>query len=100
GGHHMIDEALLGKILLNMSDRILAQQSDFELFAESPRKCRSAELALPIIATRAELSPAIALVVQQPQAARHRALHRMPNVVHIERVAVGPPVKIAQPAEI
>ncbi len=96
----MVHETLLRKIALDVPDRRFAERADFKLFAERPREGGGPQFALPIGAAAPELGLVIARVVQQPDLPGHRALHRMPYVIHVERIAVRPSVQIAHAGKV
>src|SRR6267142_3541262 len=88
----VVNKTVSAAVLLDLSQRRFAEQSDFELLAKRPGIGIGAQAAHPVVAAFAELDVAVTRVVMNPQVVGDGALDRMAKVVLIVSVAVGPSV--------
>src|ERR1700704_7118902 len=97
----MIHEPLLREECLDIPNgRLADHRSDLGPLAIAPSERPSAQPAFPIRWILAEVYVSILSVIQSPDIPRHCPLHRVADVVHIERIPVRPTMQVSDGVEI
>jgi hypothetical protein len=96
----MVHETLFRIVGRDVAEARLANWPDFKLFALGPGKSGRAQPAFPVDAVFAENGALILAVILSKDESRDGALQGVSDIVHQERIAVGPSVQAVERIDV